>query len=176
MGRLRRSLRQSAFRDRRLCRRRIIRFLSPSPEFGEALAHAFEESAGSLATRFFDTVQNAIVTRADLNDFCALTPSFIPGDGVERRLHQDLLFAARPLQRPADLSHCQMLLLLLVSPYWDEDLAAINHLVDAMLVTEAIILLDEGRHIFPPGALDPQRPVSLRSFKAQMRTASSMRN
>jgi hypothetical protein len=56
--------------------------------------------------------------------------------------------------------------LIVVSPYWDEDLAAINRLVDETAVTEAVILLDEGRHIFPLSALDSKRPVSLRKFKA----------
>ena len=85
----------------------------PSPEFGEALGLAFEESAGPLAARFFDAVQDGVVARADLDDFSALTPSSIPGNGAERQLYQDLLFAAGPLQRPADLSRRQTLQLLL---------------------------------------------------------------
>ncbi|MEO5322928.1 hypothetical protein PV773_06360 [Mesorhizobium sp. CC13] len=56
--------------------------------------------------------------------------------------------------------------LIVVSPYWDDDLAAINHLVDATAVAEAVILLDEGRHVFPPDALDQSWPISLRNFKA----------
>lgn len=56
--------------------------------------------------------------------------------------------------------------LIVVSPYWDDDLAAINRLVDATGVPAAVILLDEGRHVFPPAALDQARPISLRSFKA----------
>lgn len=85
----------------------------PSPEFGEALARAFEESAGELALRFFNVVQSGVVTREDLDEFAELTPSSIPEDSDERRLYQDLLFAAGPLQRPADLSRRQTLLLLL---------------------------------------------------------------
>jgi hypothetical protein len=56
--------------------------------------------------------------------------------------------------------------LIVVSPYWDDDLDAINRLVDETAVAEAVILLDEGRHIFPVSALDSKRPVSLRKFKA----------
>ncbi|MEO5322929.1 hypothetical protein PV773_06365 [Mesorhizobium sp. CC13] len=85
----------------------------PSPEFGEALGKAFEESAGPLAERFFDTIQSGVVTRTDLDDFSPLTPSSIPADSGERRLYQDLLFASGPLQRPADLSRRQTLQLLL---------------------------------------------------------------
>ncbi len=85
----------------------------PSPEFGERLGQAFEQSAGPLAKRFFDTVQSGSVTREDLDDFTALTPSSIPDGSAERRLYQDILFAMGPLQRPADLSRRQTLLLLL---------------------------------------------------------------
>ncbi len=56
--------------------------------------------------------------------------------------------------------------LILLSPFWDEDLASINHLIDATGATEAVILLDEGRHIFPTDAINPERPISLRRFKA----------
>lgn len=56
--------------------------------------------------------------------------------------------------------------LVVVSPYWDSDLAAFKYLIDATGVSEAVILLDEGRHIFSPDALDPKQSVSLRNFKA----------
>lgn len=87
----------------------------PSPEFGEALAQAFAESVGPLATRFFDTVQSGLVTRTDLDDFAGLTPSSIPDGSDEQNLYRDLLFAMGPLKRPADLSRRQTLLLLLQS-------------------------------------------------------------
>jgi hypothetical protein len=66
-----------------------------------------------LASRFFDIIQSGSVTRTDLDDFSALTPSSIPDSSSERRLYQDLLFAHGPLQRLADLSRRQTLLLLL---------------------------------------------------------------
>lgn len=56
--------------------------------------------------------------------------------------------------------------LIVVSPYWDEDLSAIQSLVDATSVNDAIILIDEGRHVFPAHMLDALRPISLRNFKA----------
>lgn len=85
----------------------------PSPEFGEAIALAFAESAGPLASRFFEVVQGGVVARADLDDFSALTPSSIPVDSRERQLYEDILFARGPLQRPADLSRRLTLQLLL---------------------------------------------------------------
>ncbi len=85
----------------------------PSPEFGEALALAFEDAAGPLAGRLFETVQRGDVSRADLDDFALLTPSAIDRDGDERSLYEDLLFARGPLQRPADISRSQTLRLLL---------------------------------------------------------------
>ena len=85
----------------------------PSPEFGEALARAFEDVAGPLADRLFETVDRGSVSRADLDDFSLLTPSAIDREGVERDLYEDLLFAKGTLARPADLARSQTLLLLL---------------------------------------------------------------
>jgi hypothetical protein len=85
----------------------------PSPEFGEALAGAFEDAAGPLADRFFATVERGSASRADLDDFSVLTPSGINAEGVERQLYEDVLFAKGTLRRPADLSRNQTLLLLL---------------------------------------------------------------
>ena len=85
----------------------------PSPEFGEALASAFEDAAGPLADRLFEIVERGSVSRADLDDFALLTPSAIDRDGVERDLYEDLLFAKGTLSRPADQSRSQTLLLLL---------------------------------------------------------------
>jgi hypothetical protein len=85
----------------------------PSPEFGEALARAFEDAAGPLADRLFETVERGSVSRADLDDFSLLTPSAIGREGVERELYEDIMFAKGTLRRPADLSRSQTLLLLL---------------------------------------------------------------
>jgi hypothetical protein len=85
----------------------------PSPEFGEALARAFEDAAGPLADRLFETVERGSVSRAHLDDFALLTPSAIDRDGVERGLYEDLLFAKGTLARPADISRSQPLRLLL---------------------------------------------------------------
>ncbi|HME86653.1 MAG TPA: hypothetical protein VKG91_19425 [Roseiarcus sp.] len=84
----------------------------PSPELGEPLARSFEEAAGPLADRFFETVHSGSVSRADLDAFSPLTPSTINGDSVERQLYEDMLFAKR-LRRPTDISRSQTLLLLL---------------------------------------------------------------
>jgi hypothetical protein len=54
--------------------------------------------------------------------------------------------------------------IIVVSPYWDQDLAALHHLVDITTASDAVILIDEGRHIFPAAALDPKRGISLRTF------------
>jgi hypothetical protein len=85
----------------------------PSPEFGEALARAFEDVAGPLADRVFAAVERGSVSRADLDDFSVLTPSGINAEGVERQLYEDVLFAKGTLSRPNDLSRSQTLLLLL---------------------------------------------------------------
>ncbi len=85
----------------------------PSPELGEALAREFEDAAGPLADRFFETVERGSVSRADLEVFSVLTPSDIGGEGAERQLYQDMLFAEGQLKRPTDLSRRQTLLLLL---------------------------------------------------------------
>jgi hypothetical protein len=85
----------------------------PSPEFGEALARAFEDTAGPLADHFFEAVERGSVSRSDLDDFSALIPSGIGAEGIERQLYEDVLFAKGPLKRPGDLSRSQTLLLLL---------------------------------------------------------------
>jgi hypothetical protein len=85
----------------------------PSPEFGEALARAFEDAAGPLAERLFKTVEQGFVSRADLDDFSVLIPSGIHTEGVERQLYEDVLFAKGTLSRPNDLYRRQTLLLLL---------------------------------------------------------------
>ncbi|WP_439573837.1 hypothetical protein [Phreatobacter sp.] len=54
--------------------------------------------------------------------------------------------------------------IIIVSPYWDQDLAALHHLVDSTAASDAVILIDENRHIFPASALDPKRGISLRTF------------
>jgi hypothetical protein len=85
----------------------------PSPEFGEALALAFEDAAGPLADRLFEAVQRGFVSRTDLDDFSVLTPSGIHVEGGERQLYEDVLFAKGALSRPDDLYRRQTLLLLL---------------------------------------------------------------
>ena len=56
--------------------------------------------------------------------------------------------------------------LIVLSPYWDDDLATLYFLMDQTAVGETFVLLDQGRHLFPPDALDPMRPVKLVEFKA----------
>jgi hypothetical protein len=56
--------------------------------------------------------------------------------------------------------------LIILSPYWDDDLATLHFLMDQTAAGETFVLLDQGRHLFPPDALDPLRPVKLVDFKA----------
>lgn len=43
--------------------------------------------------------------------------------------------------------------LILIGPYWDDDLAALNLLLDKADPSEAYILLDQGRHVFKADAI-----------------------
>jgi hypothetical protein len=56
--------------------------------------------------------------------------------------------------------------IIVISPYWDEDLAALYLLMKETTASEAFVLLDQGRHLFPADALDSALPVKLIDFKA----------
>jgi hypothetical protein len=43
--------------------------------------------------------------------------------------------------------------LILIGPYWDDDLASLNLLLDKTKPSEAYILLDQRRHVFPADAI-----------------------
>ena len=59
--------------------------------------------------------------------------------------------------------------LIVVSPYWDDDLASLNLLLDRANPAEACILLDHGRHVFPADAIAKrhQKRVKLIDYKAK---------
>ena len=56
--------------------------------------------------------------------------------------------------------------LIVLSPYWDNDLAGLHFLMDRTGAGETFVLLDQERHLFPADALDPERPVTLVDFTA----------
>ena len=49
--------------------------------------------------------------------------------------------------------------LIVLSPYWDIDLAGLHFLMDPTGAGETFVLLDQERHLFPADALDPERTV-----------------
>jgi hypothetical protein len=56
--------------------------------------------------------------------------------------------------------------LIVLSPYWDADLAGLHFLMDRTGAGETFVLLDQEHALFPAEALDPERPVKLVDFKA----------
>ena len=56
--------------------------------------------------------------------------------------------------------------LIVLSPYWDIDLAGLHFLMDPTGAGETFVLLDQECHLFPADALDPERTVKLVDFKA----------
>jgi hypothetical protein len=58
--------------------------------------------------------------------------------------------------------------LIAISPYWDDDLASLNLLLDRVDPSEAYILLDQGRHVFPVDAIGKRhhKRVKLIDFNA----------
>jgi hypothetical protein len=63
----------------------------PSPDIGEPLASAFEESLGQLAEEFLRVIERGAVTAAELDRFRSLAPSEILMTGKERALYQEIL-------------------------------------------------------------------------------------
>src|SRR5690606_22914784 len=57
--------------------------------------------------------------------------------------------------------------LIVISPYWDEDLAALNELMARTAAPETCILLDHGRHVFAPEkiACEHRNRVKLIDYK-----------
>jgi hypothetical protein len=64
----------------------------------------------------------------------------------------------RPVQR-----------LICLSPYWDNDLAALQYLRDVLRAEETVVLLDNGRHQFPTQVTSADA-ITLRDFKASDET------
>ena len=60
--------------------------------------------------------------------------------------------------------------LICVSPYWDDELAALKYLRDRLGARDTVVLLDNGRHRFPANELDASDKISLRDFKASDET------
>ncbi|MGA3310545.1 MAG: hypothetical protein ABSD08_18330 [Xanthobacteraceae bacterium] len=59
--------------------------------------------------------------------------------------------------------------LIVVSPYWDDDLASFKLLLDRADPAEACLLLDHGRHVFPADAIAKrhQKRMKLIDYKAK---------
>ncbi|MDE0411701.1 MAG: hypothetical protein OXI37_05760 [Gammaproteobacteria bacterium] len=85
----------------------------PSPGIGEPLAKAFANEIGTLAEKFFETIQRGRTTLEELDAFSALTPSAIRVDGDERKQYQDILFGGSGLHRAQDEARRKSLLLVL---------------------------------------------------------------
>lgn len=64
------------------------------------------------------------------------------------------IIGAQPIER-----------LICMSPFWDDQLEALRTLQDSLQPRETIVLLDNGRHLFPIEALATARPFSLREYK-----------
>lgn len=60
--------------------------------------------------------------------------------------------------------------LICVSPYWDNDLAALRYLRDLSGAEETIVLLDNSRHQFSAQEISPEDAILLRDFKASDET------
>ncbi len=57
--------------------------------------------------------------------------------------------------------------LIILSPYWDNDLAALRFLMRETSANEVFVLLDQERHYFPANALESMKAVKLIDFKAE---------
>jgi hypothetical protein len=59
--------------------------------------------------------------------------------------------------------------LIVISPYWDENLASLNLLLERIAPSECYLLLDHGRHVFQPKriAREQQPRVKLIDFKSK---------
>lgn len=55
--------------------------------------------------------------------------------------------------------------LVIVSPYWDADLAALHLLSDRSRARSSVVLLDNGRHQFSATALRGTAPIEMRDYK-----------
>jgi hypothetical protein len=104
----------------------------------QALAHQW----GWMRTRtqwLFDTEPaSGVVTLADGCAAALLTSDAPIGIGAQFAS----LIEERPIER-----------LIVLSPYWDEDLIALRHLAMVLQVQEVIILIDRDKGLFPPAAL-----------------------
>lgn len=56
--------------------------------------------------------------------------------------------------------------LLVISPYWDNDLSGLNYILDQTAAASCVVLVERGRNTFPIEALEIGRPLSFVDFKA----------
>jgi hypothetical protein len=54
--------------------------------------------------------------------------------------------------------------LIVLSPYWDDDLAELHFLMERTGAADTFVLIDQERRLFPADALDPNRSVTLVDF------------
>jgi len=63
------------------------------------------------------------------------------------------------------LQRNQIRRLVVISPYWDADLTALRFLATSLTARSTVILLDNGKHQFPSGALKNSSDIELRDYK-----------
>ena len=85
----------------------------PGADIGEAMATAFEDALGPLATLFYEIIERGSVTKTELDQFALLAPSEIGLKSDERALYQNILIGDSDSDDSNNVSRRQSVLLIM---------------------------------------------------------------
>lgn len=83
------------------------------PDFGDAVADAFEDALGGLAHQFFTIAERGNVSKKELEKLLLLSPSEIASDSEERNWYERILFGHAGLERETEQARRRTLSLVL---------------------------------------------------------------